>query len=410
MSYRIAILLFFFLIAFDNAVCATPELKIQVVVFGKVNSGYLNDLFGFDVNDSKKFKKKLGSNVIIEFNHLPSNRVEQVSVEDEFSFLPLFAQSTSCVFSFCNAFSDFDNQSVGNALNSKKVVVGSSIEHCSLSDSYEHKDLADLKILLDKCVKKKQPLVIYDISTFEKKEESKIGLVIQELEDRVKLNCEVEKEKLEDFTFEWYVNGDLMKGKKSSSIFISSDDQRNYQCVVKNKITGCESETEEYTHAVSRKNQKVKFDLPKDLAQKDIQFSDYFQFGPTPKDQFVIITNRVPGCDEIVIKVFDDLSNEQIFSTKKNYADFIEVSEFYGDDSNIDDESDESTKEKNKYLKMYPFDLVLFLEAADLGSKWEEGNEIPRLKLELVFKGAEFEEDIKVSRKVILHRCPLFIE
>jgi hypothetical protein len=263
---------------------------------------------------------------------------------------------------------------------------------------------------IEKAIKKNKSLVIYDLGTYSSPDAISAELQVNVGEDdKVTLTCKVEKSEKVSLAYEWYLNGDLLKSKKGSSLKINPDDQRSYQCVVKDLNSGCIGQTKEYSHSGRITNKSLRFDLPKEVSKYDEMYPEYLQFGPTIGDDYVILTSRVPGCDWIKIRVIDEATNKKVNQTTEiKYQDVISSNE-------IDPEIEDSVKgmgeiEKESYLKKYSDYLLLFLNQTDLGTKWEEGNEIPLLRIELTFSGTEMEEDLMISKKVILHRCPLYID
>lgn len=416
-SYLLLSLLIFNSLNVSGNINDESQLKVTFVVFGKITSDYFSKCLGIDVNDPKEFKKFFGSHTTLVLIHAPSGKRDFISRDDEFSFLPIYGQNPSCKFSFCEEFNriDLSDDFVNGSI--RKVTIGSLDYSCSLVDNYESKQLDQLQKEIEKQIKKNESLVIYDLGSY-----SAPNAIAAELEvivgedEKVTLSCKVEKTEKLNLSYEWFLNGDLLKSKKSSSIKINPDDQRNYQCVVKDLNSGCSGQTKEYSHSGKITNKTLRFDLPKEVSKVDVMYPDYMQFGPTKGDDYIILTSRVPGCDLIKIRVFDDETNKKVNQTTElKYQEMIflnESNEIQLDDSELgeNDIYGDDEKERVRYLNEYSDYLLLFLRQRDLGSKWEEGDQIPLLRIEITFSGSEMEEDLIISKKVILHRCPLYID
>jgi hypothetical protein len=386
------------------------DIRITFVVFGRITPDYFSKNLGIDVNDPKEFKKIFGTKSTLIFHHVPSNKRDYINREDEFSYLPVYGQNPTCKFSFCEEFNKIDWSDEFTDSNIKKFTIGSLDLTCSSVDNYEMKQPNQVKQEIEKAIKKNKSLVIYDLGTYSSPDAISAELQVNVGEDdKVTLTCKVEKSEKVSLAYEWYLNGDLLKSKKGSSLKINPDDQRSYQCVVKDLNSGCIGQTKEYSHSGRITNKSLRFDLPKEVSKYDEMYPEYLQFGPTIGDDYVILTSRVPGCDWIKIRVIDEATNKKVNQTTEiKYQDVISSNE-------IDPEIEDSVKgmgeiEKESYLKKYSDYLLLFLNQTDLGTKWEEGNEIPLLRIELTFSGTEMEEDLMISKKVILHRCPLYID
>jgi hypothetical protein len=393
------------------------DVRITFVVFGGITPDYFSKNLGIDVNKPKEFKKIFGTKSTLILHHVPSNKRDYINREDEFSYLPVYGQNPSCKFSFCEEFNKIDWSDEFTESNIKKFTIGSLDLICSSVDNYENKQSNQLKQEIEKAIKKSNSLVIYDLGTYLSPDAISAELVVNVGDDeKVTLNCKVEKSEKVILAYEWYLNGDLLKSKRGSSIKINPDDQRSYQCVVKDLNSGCSGQTKEYSHSGKITNKSLRFDLPKEVSKYDEMYSEYLQFGPTLGDDYIILTSRVPGCDWIKIRVIDETTNKKVNkNTEFEYQKVIAKNEI--DENRLNnaafDENDirsTSEKENDRFIKNYSDYLLLFLRQGDLGTKWEEGNEIPLLRIEIIFSGSEMEEDLVISKKVILHRCPLYIE
>ncbi len=393
------------------------QTKVTIVVFGKVSEDYFVKSLNCDVNNAKDFKRFFGKNTVVEFYHVPSGKRDLISIAneaDEFSYLPVYGQTPSCKFSFCDELTKIDFSDEFSDNKTKKITIGTIQQNkCTTVDNYQSiLDVSKIKVEVDKAVKKEGSLVIYDLSTV-----STIPTISADLEteigkdEKISLKCIVDKNESSSLTYEWYINGELSLSKKTSSIKINADDQRNYQCVVKDIKTGCKGQTDEYTHIGVLTNKNLRFEIPKEMSQFDRTHKEYLDFGPTSKDIYVVLTSRVPGCDIIKVKVVEDESNEKVVSTEFPYQEILKENEIYLEGINKDNETAEKELQKYEIKKKYSDYLVLFLSQTELGLRWGDGNdEPPLLRLEIYFLGKELEEELMVSKKIILHRCPIYLD
>jgi len=394
------------------------DIRITFVVFGRITPDYFSKNLGIDVNDPKEFKKIFGTKSTLIFHHVPSNKRDIINREDEFSYLPIYGQNPTCKFSFCEEFNKIDWSDEFTDSNIKKFTIGSLDLTCSSVDNYEMKPSNQIRQEIEKAIKKNKSLVIYDLGTYSSPSAISAELQVNVGEDdKVTLTCKVEKSEKVSLAYEWYLNGDLLKAKKGSSIKINPDDQRSYQCVVKDLNTGCMGQTKEYSHSGKMTNKSLRFDLPKEVSKFDEMYPEYLQFGPTIGDDYIILTSHVPGCDWIKIRVVEEATNKMV----NNTTDFdyqVLVGEIETEENKINDiimgKKDirgDGEREKHKFISKYSSDyFILILRQEHLGTKWEEGNEIPLLRIEITFSGSELDEDLVISKKVILHRCPLYID
>ncbi len=415
-TFIISLLLLFSLPIFGSNKVES-RTKVTIVVFGKVSEDYFLKSLNCDVNNAKEFKKFFGKNTVVEFYHVPSGKRDLISIAnevDEFTYLPVYGQTPSCKFSFCDELTKIDFSDEFSDGKIKKITIGTIQQNnCATVDNYQSiLDVSKIKFEVDKAVKKEGSLVIYDLNTV-----STIPIINADLEieigkdEKVSLKCIVDKNESSSLSYEWYINGELSQSKKTSSVKINADDQRNYQCVVKDNKTGCKGQTEEYTHIGVVTNKNLRFEIPKEMSQFDRTYKEYLNFGPTSKDIYVVLTSRVPGCDIIKIKVVEDATNKKVVSTEFNYQDILIENEYYLEDVNKDSETDDKEMQEYEIMKRYSDYLVLFLSQSDLGTKWEDGNDAPPLlRVEISFLGKELDEELMVSKKIILHRCPIYLD
>ncbi len=415
-TFIISLLLLFSLPIFGSNKVES-RTKVTIVVFGKVSEDYFVKSLSCDINNEKDFKRFFGKNTVVEFYHVPSGKRDLISIAnevDEFTYLPVYGQTPSCKFSFCDELTKIDFSDEFSDGKIKKITIGTIQQNnCATVDNYQSiLDVSKIKFEVDKAVKKEGSLVIYDLNTV-----STIPIINADLEieigkdEKVSLKCIVDKNESSSLSYEWYINGELSQSKKTSSVKINADDQRNYQCVVKDNKTGCKGQTEEYTHIGVVTNKNLRFEIPKEMSQFDRTYKEYLNFGPTSKDIYVVLTSRVPGCDIIKIKVVEDATNKKVVSTEFNYQDILIENEYYLEDVNKDSETDDKEMQKYEIMKRYSDYLVLFLSQSDLGTKWEDGNDAPPLlRVEISFLGKELDEELMVSKKIILHRCPIYLD
>jgi len=376
-----------------------PELTI--VVFGPIKEDYLNK---FGVNEDEKFLANLGKSkryTRINFIHVAQNKEVTIDSKNPFQYIPLYGKD-QCNLNMDKLFESTETK-LSLPLDDQSTYVlreSGSTYDCKHADNYPNITRDELSSKLQSQLKNKKNSIILDLSTFDNNH-YRNNLIKKEIaktivDENITLSCSNCEEKS---IVTWYRNKEEFI--KKSEINVKTGDEFCYSFKVEEK--GCQLNSNEFCNITSWEN--FKFSMTLYPTSKSDIHPDYLIFSQTPNGYYAINCENHPECKNIEIQILDSNENIMIKIDTIDFKSLLQRNEIYKS-NDFRNSRDYTQKEKNRIKRNFPDKILLTPD--NLGGDFQDGEDIPKLKLRLIFYPIDRNKKIKiVTQKIILNKCPI---